>query len=444
MIGVMLMFSPFARAQFSSVLAGALAYDGDDVALVRNMSGSEVITYCKKMFSYENNSTLSYKYFPLPSPNFDSIVVNDFRIINGLLYFCGKNGASNKGVIGVFALADLLGPVGSSVNFAYYELDNTTSLNRMVAYIDPTTNNPRLAAVGQNKNNSCGVWVCSVWVDCPDLLPGATTASVTVYRSYYLGTSDAELWNDVVATDDWVVLVGSGYNSGQQGVVLRRFHKGFPTDPEINKFYIYSESNRLVSEEVRALPIRENDVAVAYRGVRNNNVTDYTKFRIFDIDAMLNINSQEYVVPYKSMLNEMAYMKQADRVVLVNEFPSPQTMSNFVYLIPYQSSYYPSVYVHDGAWRFWSVTDLDGKKFVGAGCFHFLLRDATASFPASNDYSATPSLCPADEALKVSVIDNVNRVVIPDIPPADSILSTSIPVTSTTQDGIMQLKCYSY
>lgn len=408
---ILLMIAPFVGAQFSSVMAEDPAYGGDAYTVVRRLSNSEVITYVHGIglhrFTYENSSTLSYNYIDLPSPSFDNIRLNDFRIIDNVLYFCGENLALGHGVLGSFKTTYLLGPLGTTAQIVFADVSTVSTLFRMDAYIDPATGNPRLSVVGSDRISSCGPWVCSVWVDCPDFSPGATVASYSVYQSYSALPFDIEHWSDVVSTDNWVVLVGSGFYGGQEGLFLRRFPKGDPSDPEINIVYFYPESEHLIEEEVRALFLEKDDIAVAYRGPRINNVTDYTKFRVFRIGSMDNISSQEYVVPDKCLINEMAYMKRAGRVVLASDFPSPDQMSNFVYLLPYQSTPYPTVYVHDKDWRFWSVTDLDGYYFVGAGCLHFLMRDASAPYPAGNDFSSIPLLCPEDQRLNVAIIENI-------------------------------------
>lgn len=412
LISMLLLPSLYVRAQYSSVLAYDSFAADRGTTIVRNMSSTEVVTYVSNTethrFTYENNSTLVYKYFELPSPAFDKIIINDFRIINDILYFCGTNNGSSKGVLGTFKVTELLNSVGTPVQIDYFDVLRTTDLNRIEAYIDPGTSNPRLAAVGYDRTGSCGPWACGVWVDCEGLMPGIAPTSLTVFGSFY-SAPDAEQWFDVVSTDDWVVLVGCGYISGQQGITLRKFHKGYPTDPIINDIYFFQESETVVWSETRAVSLRTNDIAVAYRGIRNIDVSDFTKFRVFDIDRMLNINSQEYVVPYKSYLWELAYTETADRVVVLNDFPTPAFLSNFVYLIPYQSTGYTSVYAHDREWHFQSLTNLDGDFFVGSGVrpFHLLLRDATASYPAGNIYSTTPVLCPEDNVLKVAIIDNI-------------------------------------
>ena len=401
------MLSPIAWAQFSSVMA----YDTPDggATIVRNRSASEVITYVytngKHRFTYENNTSLNYRYFELPSPTgFNKIEIRDFRIIDDVLYFCGANLGSNEGMIGCFKVAEMLNPPGILVNVDFFDVQYTSVLNRMEAYVDPATGSPRVAAVGY-RYGYCGANACGVWVDCEGFLPGSSPTNVSVFKSYYLGPTDNELWEDVVSTDDWVVLVGFGLVGGQRKIILRRFHKGLPTDPEIDKMYLYAESEPVVAEETRAVSIQTNDMAIVYRGIRTYNTTDFTKFRIFDIDQMKNTNSQEYLIPYKSYIWEMAYMKQADRVVVLNDFPTPSLLSNFVYLIPYQTSAYSSVFVNDD-WHFYSVTNLDGGFFVGAGPFHFLLRDASAAYPA-NSVTPPPALCPANYALRVGIIDNV-------------------------------------
>ena len=443
------MLSPVAKAQFSSVMAYDAGITNGGATIVRNMSATEVVTYVytggKHRFTYENNTTLAYSFFDLPTPSaFDKIEIHDFRIINDVLYFCGRDLNANTGVLGTFKAIDMLNPVGTTVQVDYFDVPNTTMLNRMEAYADPTASgNPRVAAVGY-LYGSCGASACGVWVDCEGFAPGSMTANVSVFDSYYGTPNDYELWEDVVSTNDWVVLVGFGQMGGQQKMILRRFPKGNPTDPEIDNMYLYDEREIVATNETRAVAIKTNDLAVAYRGVRSDNTTDFTKFRIFDINWMKNINSQEYVIPYKSYLWEMAYMERANRVVVLNDFPTPAFLSNFVYLIPYQSTTYNSVFVNDDDWHFYSVTNLDGNFFVGAGPFHFLLRDASAAYPA-NSVAPPPALCPADDVMKVGIINNVvsNKIIeplsglnYPGIIPSQE--------TDTIYSGSLTTRCFSY
>ncbi len=409
----LLALSVSAGAQYSSVMAGDTGLTDGGKAIVRNMSPSEVITYVwagtKQWFTYENNTSLTYSYIDLPTLSADNIIVNDFRIINGIVYFCGVDNNRGEGVLGTFKATDLLNPSGTPVPVDYFNIGGTAELNRMEVYKDPGTGTPRVAAVGYGIG-ICGTMAQGLWVDCEGYMPGGTPpTSVSVFDSYCSAPNDVEQWHDVVSTDDWVVLVGYGKVGGQEGIALRRFHKGNPTDPEIDIIYIFNETENVAWSETRAESIQQNDMAVVYRGERSLNLVDFNKFRIFDINNMKNINSQEYEVPYKSSIWEMAYMPTAKRVVVLSDFPTPVFLSNFAYIEPYNTATYSSVFVNDEDWRFQSLTNLDGKFFVGAGAFHFLLRDVLAPYPANNIYLSptAPTFCPMDQPLKVAIISNI-------------------------------------
>lgn len=442
-ISALLLMSLFLRAQYSSVMVEDVNVVNDGSTIVRNLSTTEVITYvtCSGInwFSYENNSSLSYNYVKLPM----NIRVRDFRIYDGNVYFCGVNTNNGKGVLGTFD-ATLLQSGVLNVPIDYFDVQDITILTRLEVYKDLITGNPRVAAVGYDGNGPCGVWACGRVVDCADFWPGSATANITIGNSYFGGLNEIEHWYDVVVTDDWVVLVGYGNVNGQGGLMLRRFLKASPMDPaELDNMYFYKVSDPVAWEEVRGVFLRENDIAVVYRGPRDNDVTDYTDFRVFDINTMYNINSQEYIIPYKSYIWEMAYMGEADRVVVLNNFPSPVYISNFVYIIPYQATPYTSVYVNDKEWYFQSVTNLDHNYFVGSGCLHFLLRDVSAAYPANNIYSPSPQLCPADEALRVVPIEKLEPIIIYEPIGTTSFLmqppSPPFPISS----GSLDVRCIS-
>lgn len=445
----MLAASLFARAQFASVEANDVNITDDGYTTVRRLSDTEVITYIKStyshMFTYENNSTLSYNYIDLGLyPSFDKIKVWDFKIIDDILYFCGEDYGQGVGIIGTFDASLLRGPLGVNVHIEFFEVQNTTVLTRLEAYYDLSTSFPRVAAVGLNGLPGCGVWACGRMVDCADFWPGTGMATVSVNGTYFGGGNEIEQLFDVVSTNDWVVIVGYGNVGGQSGLMLRRFPKNNPMDPEVHNMYFYGDPYPMVAwEEVRAVALKENDIAVVYRGERVNNQIDFTDFRLFEINSMVNFNTQEYDVPNKSYIWEMAYMNIADRVVVLENFPAAYFSSNFVHLDPYQTSPYTSVFVYDDEWLFRSVTNLDGSYFVGAGCLHFLLRDVLASLPANNDYTTIPSLCPWDRKLDVEIIDNIefdkiyeflNQVTPPVI---------ILPESPVVQQASLSVKCYS-
>ena len=443
----MLMLSPFVNAQYSSVIAEVPNLSGDGITIVRNLSDSEVITYVKSntihQFSYEESSTMSYNYINLPSLDFDKIKVHDFRIINDVVFFCGEDTDNNYGVLGTFKAAELRPSISPTVHIDYFELSDIKTLTRLEAYIDPVSGNPRVSAVGYSRIGPCGIWACGVMVDCANFLPYGTTANVSIYNSYYDNIlNENELWYDVVATDKWVVLVGFGHLGGQEHLTLRKFPKGNPTDPEMDFLYFYNEPRYVANEETFAVHLKDDEMAVSYRGTHLVNVTDFADFRIFNLNTMLNINSQEYLVPYKSYLDEMAYMNKPNYVVSLHHFPTPTFGANFVYLIPYQTSPYTSVYAHD-TWDFRSVTNLDNNYFVGTGYFHFLLRDASASFPANNTYSSTPLLCPESEKLDIAIVDDMRMNKINAPLPSGGTLPVILPSSPFVTPNTMIIKCLS-
>ena len=125
-------------------------------------------------------------------------------------------------------------------------------------------------------------------------------------------------------------------------------------------------------------------------------------------------------------------------------FPTPAFLSNFAYLEPYQTTTYTSVFVNDDDWRFQSLTNLDGIFFVGAGGFHFLLRDVSASYPANNFYSTTPVYCPSSSTLKVVIIDNIimNRFFHP-ISPISPTIITGFANPPIRPIGSLNVRCLS-
>lgn len=450
LIFILSLFPLTMRAQYTSVMSQDILIEETGYTIVRNLSDTEVITYIHGLqsgqsvhrFTYENNSVLMYHYVDLPSLPFDSIIVIDFRIIDNILFFCGENTITKVGVIGTIDVSALT-ISGATIHIDYIDIHGTEVLNRLVAYWDLNTGNPRVAAVGY-KNRICNVWRCGVLVDCANFLPGSLSANIAAYDLYSGGLSDIEQCFDVVETDDWVVTVGYGRLGGQDGLMLRRFKKNAPMDPaELDNLYFYKVTEKVVPNETRAVHIKENDIAVVYRGERIPNVTDFTGFRMFEIHSMNNINSQEYDVPYKSYIHEMAYMKQAELAVVLNDFPISATKSHFAYLIPYQSASYNSVFVHDDEWDFMSVTNLDGKFFVGSGPFHFLLRDAMTGYPAYNTYLPIPILCPEDMNLKISVNDNIrqNQVIEPLVRRITS--EDYVTGNDTVNTLMLSIKCFS-
>lgn len=215
-ISVLLLSSLFTKAQFTSVIAEDTNIVNGETSIVRNLSSTEVITYHRDNknghFTYENNSTsLLYNSFDIAEPE---LYVLDFRIVNNLIYFCGVNTKTKYGFLGTFNVTNLQNATSAPVQYRWFDISSTTRLNRLVAYMDPSLG-PRVVAVGYDGNGPCGVWACGVVVDCTNFLPsGAMPVSVNWRTAFYLTSSDHEIWEDVVITNNLVVLVGSGAMGG--------------------------------------------------------------------------------------------------------------------------------------------------------------------------------------------------------------------------------------
>ena len=411
------------QAQYGS----AIVYDTPLYGLfphsvVRNWTATEVIEYhgdtqrpdiYQGYFVYKDNTTLFYNYAKMP----DNIVVYDFRIFNDIVYFCGENKSTNEGVLGCFECMELkmLPPPPYEVHYKYAPIGSSTQLNRIVVYKDPISSVLRVVALGYNSIVPCpGSYFCNMAVECRGLNPGGGTIFYSTRQAYSM--ANYEQWTDIVATDNYLAIVGFSQIGSDKGLIIRRCDPSDPLGPMMDDIYMYPFTEDLSIESIKALSWRNDTIIMAYpwRSQIGNN---YTDIRFFHLGSMQNTKAEQYKNPSKTELYEMAYLPTSKKVIILEDFDctgSGQFSSCFVYINPLASTLpYSTPYVYDKTYRFKSVTNLDGNYFVGSGHFCFLMCDVNLSFPINNNSSTPIPFCPNNEFVIVSedrVIDYIEFI----------------------------------
>lgn len=133
----------------------------------------------------------------------DHITVNDFRVDNGYVYFCGK-GDLNRGIFGDFSIADFF-YLNQQYRAVQVPLNSMTGnvlvLNKLVTYIEGDRR--IIAAIGETDH---GLY-------CMAEIMYVSGTNVVNYKVGELSAAYGQNLMDIIATDNYVVTAGFGdYN----------------------------------------------------------------------------------------------------------------------------------------------------------------------------------------------------------------------------------------
>lgn len=181
----------------------------------------------QKQIAYIESSAHGFMIVDLNNTNLlladlpNSIEVTDFEIYKQWVFFCGRNAASNVGIIGYFDINDLFYGGGS---YQYFDLYSSTSNPlRRVLKMDllPVSDGIHLILAGETYCSTCQELMVRSFLDVPfDLTLMQPVLSAT---SGITELSGIEYYDDVVITDNYVVSIGHKHQS--EGIYFRLFNK---------------------------------------------------------------------------------------------------------------------------------------------------------------------------------------------------------------------------
>lgn len=252
------------------------------------------------------------------------VVVNDFTLLNNVVYFCGKhlNSQGNPvGCIGKLTVNQLLG----AQNFTYQLQDilTTEELTNIVAYQDDY-NATHVVAIGHGgaTANSYGRFVCM------DGIGNYYVLNSTIPSQY-----QKEVFEDIAVGKNYVATVGRVYPS--DSLIVRYYDKTNPHTQASQHTYTYYSPNVALNssfnpyEFISHITKLPGDFMVIATPAEDNNHNNYTMINVLQEGHQPIIASRVcYHQDKNNKVFEMDYSFEMDSLLILH---GEQISSNYVY-----------------------------------------------------------------------------------------------------------------
>ena len=252
------------------------------------------------------------------------VVVNDFTLLNNVVYFCGKhlnNQGNPIGCIGKLTVNQLLG----AQNFTYQlqDIALTEELTNIVAYQD-ASNATHVVAIGHGAAtaNPYGRFVC---------MDG--TGNYYVLNSNTPSQYQKEIFEDIAVGDVYVATVGRVYPS--DSVIVRYYDKTNPHMQALQHTYTYYSPNVALNSSfnpyeftshITKLP---NAFMAIATSAQDNNHKDYTMINVLQEGQQPIVASRVcYHQDKNNKIFEMDYSFEMDSLLILH---GEQISNNYVY-----------------------------------------------------------------------------------------------------------------
>ena len=181
----------------------------------------------------------------------------------------------------------------------------------------------------------------------------------------------------------------------------------------------------------------EDTIATAYMHTYVGTGVVTSIVRVFDIDNMVMVNSQEYTVPEKSEVANIVYIPEDKSLVCMHDFKTPLGAfnTNFVYLDPYATNTYNTDIEYRKAEFFGSLTRKGNKHYLASMGPKWFLKDKMmlGSYP-------NPT-CPSTEAIKANILENYLEIDVSNILPYDNDSKPIIIDMSSVEQRTVSIIC---
>ena len=411
-----------ANAQYGSLVEIPLY--GDESSLVRLWTGHDsVLSYGQAISGSVSKPTfflsdyasfysstpppvLSTKYADLHAtwgtmPLFFTHV-RDMRIVDDYVFVCGDAGDTNnpltaKSAIGWFNLNDFGTP---NITFQYFEIPiRVHYLKKIAAYrCGPGYT---VLALGEDANAKDYIFE----------IKDVTTLSSYYYVNYREFTSssfwDKEAADDILVTGNEVFVVGNLRTppSERQLCIWKADRTNVVGDPQFYTRYDYTAASSEVNANTYSTLIDEEYIATAY--VHASDQTGPSdRLRIINTNTMNMVNSQEIIRDNKWEPEEMVYVNNRKKLVLLQEHNS---IWNFILLEPMNNTAYVADYLYHPNAVYYSLDSDHNDLFVSTGEKNRLY------FQRLGMALPSPIGCPKNERIEVISIKDIPTSISPSL-----------------------------
>lgn len=392
----------------TSLYVPSCAYSSDQAIGRVSSDGSHIISYHYHStygeFVWPDLGTNNCHKFNLQ----DNIFVYDFERMGDTVFFCGYN--KSIAIVGFFTESVF---TSGSGNVFYAKVPETGCLNKMEVYSDPNTQNPVVAAVGQNGIDTNQFITTSIFVF--EFSGGNVTYKHKDYSMFWQN----RIYQDIAVTDNYIVAVGI-CNFASNQIALTTIDK--KNTLFYNRYIPIEIAGNMNSINYSIEYLQDDEVAIS--SLVDNPSTPsifVSPVHVFDAASATFVNSQTVPLLQKSApYNEMKYFPDNQTLLLLqtNDYPVLFTTNSvFYYLDPYTTIPYNALTVFDNSSYYYSLDRFAKYSVLATGelkalSHSFLMHDITAlpQFKClDGDYNTvTPINTPLNNPLPYDSLNDSN------------------------------------
>lgn len=320
--------------------------------------------------------------------------VRDMRIVDDYVFVCGDAVDSNnpqavKNAIGWFNLNYFGTP---NITFHFFDLPfRVHYLKKIAAY----RCGPGYTVLALGEDENCKDY----FFEIKDVTTGLLPININVREFSSSSFWDKEAADDILVTGNEVFVVGNYRTppSDRQLCIWKADRSNVVNDPQFYTRYDYTAAAYEVNANTYSTLIDEEYIATAY--IHHSDQTGFsTRLRIINTNTMNMVNSQEIIRDNKWEPEEMVYVNNSKKLVLLQEFNNNW---NFTLLDPMNNTSYVADYLYHPNAVFYSLDSDHNDLFVSTGDKHWLY------FQRLGMPLPSPTGCPKNERVEVIAIKDL-------------------------------------
>lgn len=306
------------------------------------------------------------------------MAVEDMRVLNNDLYFCGSY--QQSAFIGRIDLHSLW--AGNPTQGIFYTVfsDDVYSLRRMVVFNDG--NSIHVIALGSSSPSPA--IADHLILEC-------------TYQNNLIGNAEIifpgrfnyrEIVDEVILTDNHVAFVGHLIDSN--GVVIHPCPRSSSVLASFGQCSYYSYPDAVTISPFIGTCLSADSIAVASCvGILSNSATEI-RLHSFDLTSMAMLSHQSVAIGEEKLIpQELIYFPEQESLILLTPYPfagSTNMFSTFFYLHPFASSSYNVPGMYNPRIKYQSIDKVFSNFFFAAGGDKWFLHQLAPTFVPANCY----------------------------------------------------------
>lgn len=362
---------------------------------IRSIDGQSAIAY----YEGNNGTEPTLVYLDINSINNVNGVklkeeydLMDMKIVNGEVFFCGRNKRNGCGFIGHVKVSDVAGQVVNSVD--YYDLMGligSTIMWNLEAY-DDGTGTIRVVSLGnityegEDLNNVFGP--CPLYAICQGsfFVECIYSGTLQLVGSKIVGDKNRfEHADDVVVTDNWLAIITTYPDAS--AIAIHRCAKNNVLGTFDNYYYyqVYPLEGGSHCCKMKGDTIADATLcSLPYGSYYESHM------RTFDLNTMTMTRAQWFPLLEKAEPQEVVYLSEYATLVTLqyHMYPSTALRHTFISWKPYNTTpYYAKLTYDSNAKEFQHFDRLTTKHIAATGGNYWIMKDIIHDLPAPRCYT---------------------------------------------------------